>query len=302
MDQSPAVQALVASYGGSDSTRPDFNRLRYVKFSSTHEPRDLGQIPEGAMVLDGLVGAQSGTQTLFFRFYAPRPARIGLRRVPLNPYTDQYISLALRGADGNAIAVQPEAPPAQAASVVSIAGGAILELQGGYIESDYWDEGYAEAEGLVLNIPPVISAEFGTTQEIDSLVAAAGDERPAGVYTITVSSSQWPPLPFRLQVLARPSEDLLGVATFAIEGEGRVGLFDLDALADFQLDASGHLARLYTLGANQLISYAADQYWDDGYAVNDGLAASEATPQVADFTITPTALVQRLSPLQGSYF
>jgi hypothetical protein len=85
MDQSPAVQALVASYGGSDSTRPDFNYQRYVQFFSTHEPRDLGQLTEGALVLEGLVGAQSGTQTLFFRFHAPRPARIGLRQVPLNP-------------------------------------------------------------------------------------------------------------------------------------------------------------------------------------------------------------------------
>ena len=209
----------------------------------------------------------------------------------------------MRGADGNAIPVQSEAPPIPQSEVIRlIAGGGTLELQGGYVESDYWDEDYAEAEGLVLNIPQAVSTEFGTTQEIDSLVEAAGNERPAGVYTFTVSSSQWPPLPFRVQVLARPSEELHGLATLTVEGDGRVGLFDLDGLADFQIDGSGHLARLYTLGANELISYAADHYWEDGYAVNDGLAESEANPQVADFTITPTALVQRLSPLQGLFF
>jgi hypothetical protein len=255
------------------------------------------------MVIEGLVGAQSGTQTLFFRFYAPRPARIGLRKVPLNPYADQYIALGLRGADGNAIPVLPEAPSEQPVGVTTLgATGGVIQLQGGYVPTGYWDEGYGEAEGLVLNIPPAISTEFGTAFEIDSLVAAAGKERPAGVYTFTVSSSQWPPLPFRLQILARPSEDLHGTATLSVEGAGRVGLFALGGFADFQIDAAGHLARLYTLGANELVSYAFDQYWEDGYAVSDGLAASVPTPQVADFSLTPTAEVQRLSPLQGLFF
>lgn len=303
MDQSSAVQALVASYGGSDSVAPNFNCSRYVRFFSIHEPRDLGEIPEGALVLDGLVGAQSGTQTLFFRFHALLPARIGLRKVPLNPYTDQYIALGLSDPDGNNIPIQPEAPPASQIFTTEVRSGAVaLELQPGYLEADYWDEGYAEAEGLVLNIPPAISTEFGTTQEIDSLVAAAGALRPAGTYTITVSSSQWPQLPFRLQLIARPSEELHATGTLVIDPTGRLGLFDLDGLAEFQVDATGHLARLYTLGADLLISYTVDQYWQDGYAVNDGLAAADPNPQVADFTITPTALVQRLSPIQGLFF
>ena len=323
MDQSPAVQALVAGYGGSDSTLPNFNRPQYVRFASIHDSRDLGQIPAEGVVLDGLVGAQSGTQTLFFRFHSPQPARIGLRRVLLNPYTDQYITLGLRGPDGLLIPVQPDAPPTPPGDTfrlvsdggfsnlaegyvrdgywASFDGGySVVDLKEGYAEDGYWDEIYVQIEDLIL-VPPVISLEFGAAQEVDSLVIAAAEQRPPGIYTVTVSSSQWPQLPFRLQLLVRADRDLRGVADFTIQGTGRL-LFDLGGVAAFRIDAVGRLARLYILGAATSLSYSAGQYWDDGYAIADGASGETPNPQVADFTIKPTAKVQRLSPSQGAFF
>jgi hypothetical protein len=278
MDQSPAIQALVAGYGGSDPARPSAQRQHYTRFFSIHEPRDLGEIPGGTMMLDGVVGAQEGTQTLFFRFHAPEPARIGLRQVPLNPYTDQYISLGLSGPDGKAIPVQSGAPPAQQTVTTRlISEGQSVRLEGGYIADDYWDEGYAEAEGVFLFTPPIFSIEFGSASEIDSLIASAGGECPPGAYIITVASSQWPPLPFRVQILARSSAKLPALATLSLEGSGRVGLFDLEGTPDFALDAAGRLTRTYHPGA-------------------------APSPLISDFSITTSAKVQRLSPLQGLFF
>jgi len=333
VDQSPAVQALVAGYGGSDSTLPNFNRPQYVRFASIHDSRDLGQIPAEGVVLDGLVGAQSGTQTLFFRFHSPQPARIGLRRVLLNPYTDQYIALGLRGPDGLLIPVQPDAPPTPPGDTFRlVSDGGFSNLAEGYARNGYWDEGGSgappqghvedgywdddysvidfgggysvvdlkEGEDLIL-VPPVISLEFGAAQEVDSLAIAAAEQRPPGIYTVTVSSSQWPQLPFRLQLLVRADRDLRGVADFTIQGTGRL-LFDLGGVAAFRIDAVGRLARLYILGAATSLSYSAGQYWDDGYAIADGASGETPNPQVADFTIKPTAKVQRLSPSQGAFF
>ena len=303
MNHSPQVIAFTDVYGGSDATAPSFNKPRYIRGGSLNTPISLGVVPGNGLRVTGTIGAESGTQTLFFLFRAAEPRRIALQRVPLNPYTDQYITLGLRGPDGNAIPLRPEAPPsAQDATTVVISGGRVPRLREGYVDFDYWDAGYAEAEDLFFNTPPAASTDSGTADKIASLVPEASEKLLPGDYVITVSSSQWPALPFRLQVLARPAEELGGVASFSVEGTGRVGLFDLDGFAVFQVDASGQMSRLYTFGANSSFSYSADSYWEDGYALNDGAAGDVPNPQVADFSITATALVQRLSPLQGAFF
>ena len=273
MNHSPQVIAFTDVYGGSDATAPSFNKPRYIRGGSLNTPISLGVVPGNGLRVTGTIGAESGTQTLFFLFRAAEPRRIALQRVPLNPYTDQYITLGLRGPDGNAIPLRPEAPPSvQDATAVVISGGRVPRLREGYVDFDYWDVGYAEAEDLFFNTPPAASTDSGTADKIASLVPEASEKLLPGDYVITVSSSQWPSLPFHLQIFASPTEELKGAATFAVEGAGRVGLLDLEGLGDFQVDASGQLSRLYMLGVN------------------------------ADFSITATALMQRLSPLQGLFF
>ena len=247
VDQSSATTALYNGYGGSDNAEASFNRPRYVRFYSVHKPRDFGTVEFLDLDLEGVVGAESGTQTLFFRFTITRPAKIGLRKIRLNRYTDQYITIALRDGDGNGVPLGAD----------GFAGSTILDrqtfeqippqiLEIGYALCGYWENGYAEYDCFSLTFPPRIT--IGDADADDPFGADYGVLLPAGPYTFTVSSSQWPQLPYRIQVVVAPQINLAGSAELQLTAQARLSLVELGGLADLRLEPSARIPVTYALG------------------------------------------------------
>lgn len=89
--------------GGSDSTTPSFNNPEYVRFDSIHDSKDLGDWSSLKADLTGVIGAEAGTQTLFFKFRLSDPGPIRLQLTPTSKWTDRFLQLALLDADQRTI-------------------------------------------------------------------------------------------------------------------------------------------------------------------------------------------------------
>lgn len=214
MDQTKQWRNTVAAYGGSDNTELSFNASRYVRYASVHEPRDFGAVGSIGLDLQGLVGAQSGTQTLFFRLTAKEECRLGMRKVPINRYTDQYISIGISGEDIGLIDLQEDLE----ADIQS------AQIDLGYVTCGYWETGYAELDCQFAELEQGSLAQ----EELSYL----GDQTfPPGRYTFTVSSSQWPKLPFHVQIAVATPPVLFGIATQSTDAFGSVGLKSLIGVA-----------------------------------------------------------------------
>jgi hypothetical protein len=263
MDQSVAELAARAAYGGSDATVPSFNFPAYVRFASVHEPRDFGVVETLKLDLQGLVGAESGTQTLFFSFTLAQPAKIGLRRIRLNPYTDQYISTSLRDGGGNQI---PLGVDGFARSGIDDAFAfeilEPIEVDIGYVNCGYWDNGYAEYDCFRVPLP----ARNLSGDPEDPFEPIDAELLPAGEYVFTVSSSQWPKLPYRIQLVAAPQPALSGTAGGRLDGSARLTLNLLAGAAGGRLDLQGAIQRELNLSGG------------------------------ADLVLAPTATLDRQSP------
>jgi hypothetical protein len=245
VDQSAAKVATIQAYGGSDSTLPNFNRPSYVRFFSVHQPRDFGAVPFLRLDLEGLVGAESGTQTLFFSFTTTKPARIGLRRINTNRYTDQYISIGLRDPDGKQVPLGADGfARSSVIDIVSIELLDPLEADIGYAVCGYWDKGYAEYDCFKVFRPSRIQ----TGDPDDPFESLGGELMPPGRYVFTVSSSQWPQLPYRIQAIVAPQVDLAGAAEFRLEPQGRLAIQLLRGSADLSLAVTGRIAQTFDLG------------------------------------------------------
>lgn len=85
--------------GGSDDTSPSFNNPEYVRFNSLKSSQDLGTWGSLKATLRGVVGAEAGTQTLFFKFQLTEPGFIRLKLLPVNRWTDRFLQVSLLGAD-----------------------------------------------------------------------------------------------------------------------------------------------------------------------------------------------------------
>jgi hypothetical protein len=220
MDVSPRITEIVGGYGGSDRVAPNFSTTRYVRYGSTTDPLDLGGLPGGDVILDGVIGGESGANTLYFKFRLNEPARLAARIVPLQRYRDQYISLSLAdeegdwraaGGEGYATLPFPFIPDELTES--------ILNAQS-YVNSNYWAEGYALSEGFSDRLA-------ATTIRTDARLIPVSDIMPSGLYRVVVSSSQWPALPFRLQLSSRGAVRLSGDADLALSASLRTSLVRL---------------------------------------------------------------------------
>jgi hypothetical protein len=89
--------------GGSDSTDPSFNRQAYVRFDSLRQGRDLGLWRNLRANVEGFVGSEAGTNTVFFRVEASADPELRLLLDPINPYTDQYLQLSILGPNGQSL-------------------------------------------------------------------------------------------------------------------------------------------------------------------------------------------------------
>lgn len=229
-------------YGGSDLTQPSFNRPRYVRYGSVHTPRDFGDVDSLQLDLQGLVGAESGTQTLFFRFNARKRSRVGIRKIRINRYTDQYIDAALQDGDGKQVPIGVDGF-ARSSIVDGLTAEQIPNIiaEIGYVFCGYWDKGYAEYDCFEVTFPARVFGDGSAAD--DPFDPFYGEVLPAGPYAFTVSSSQWPQLPYRIQLVVYPEPKLSGDVTLSLTPVCRIGLSHLGGVVDLTLDPTGRLPR-----------------------------------------------------------
>lgn len=246
MDESASQVEIVNRYGGSDVAAPSHNRMRYTRHGSVHDALNLGPVDRLNTVIDGMVGAESGTQTLFFEVQSQHPSRIGLRLIRSKPYIDQYISTTL-SSEGGPLVLGPDG---FAGSTIASAGesGAtqdvVLDL--GYVNCGYFERPadgstYTEQDCSFFTVPGITTDPvFSTDANFDSPYGAV---LPAGPYRFTVSSSQWPQLPYCIQIVVIPVGRLAGVATCQSIPRGRLSLSELASTVQLSSLASARLSQ-----------------------------------------------------------
>lgn len=161
-DQGENQRQRVLAYGGSDDTYASFNRTRYTVRATRENPQYLGEHSNADISVSGVIGAESGSQTLFFRLEIAEEARLEIRRVRVNRYTDQYISFNLREKSGYSSALELlEAEPADEANSYSERLGAIVPA-GGYdlvISSSQWVELPYELQVVIKSLVKTLEGE-----------------------------------------------------------------------------------------------------------------------------------------------
>ena len=222
MDQSAAQLEVIRAYGSSDVASPSFDYPRYVKHASVHQPYDLGKVDAFDATLQGMIGAESGSQTLFFSFETLSPARIGLRMVCGNDYEHQYTELTLSDDSGqiplgiDSFANSTLLSPLQVATVSET----VISLS--YVASGYWTTGYAFNDGASYSVP---SVTIGTVEDAGaSFRSPYGAIMPAGKYRFTVTSSVWPQLCFCAQLAVVPPGRLAATIESRAEPIARIAL------------------------------------------------------------------------------
>lgn len=249
-DVSAEILEQLRTYGGSDRVAASFNATRYVRHGSTTDPLDLGPLLDGDTFLEGVVGGESGSQSLYVAFSLDGPARLGARLVPGNRYRDQYIGLNVSSPAGAQVpqrdlVLVPSPPPRLDQAYVTVT------ITDGYAETGYWLDGYALFDG-------------GTVQTISSPeqspspppLLPGGDVLPGGAYRAVISTSRWSELPFVLHLATRRPRSLSGSADLVLEMDGRTSLQRAGALADLFLEVDGRIANVAHLAGTGDLSLA----------------------------------------------
>ncbi len=92
-------------YGGSSPSDPSFLRPDRVLYNSISKSRDLGDINNFKGTFSGSIGAETGTQTIFFKANILGKASIQIQKNSINKYTDKQISVGILNADRRPINV-----------------------------------------------------------------------------------------------------------------------------------------------------------------------------------------------------
>lgn len=82
-------------HGGSDPSTQSFLRPRFTKYNSVSKSRDLGRINNFFGTFNGEIGAESGSQTLFFKIHTLGAASLRITKNASNRYTDKQISVGI---------------------------------------------------------------------------------------------------------------------------------------------------------------------------------------------------------------
>ena len=94
-DQSDSLNRIKSGYGGSDSSKPSFNRPGYVKYNTFSKARDLGEVSNISATLTGTIGTEAGANTHYFKVFCEAPTHIRVFRNDIHKQTDKYISVGL---------------------------------------------------------------------------------------------------------------------------------------------------------------------------------------------------------------
>jgi hypothetical protein len=94
-DQSQALETLRRSYGGSEPSQPSFLRPHYVRYNGVNRSRDLGTTEILLTELEGQVGGQAGSHTLYFRLTLPRDLALQVVRTSTGASTDRFVRVGL---------------------------------------------------------------------------------------------------------------------------------------------------------------------------------------------------------------
>ncbi|MEB3235363.1 MAG: hypothetical protein VKM98_08035 [Cyanobacteriota bacterium] len=181
MDVSQAILDIIATYGSGDSTKPSLNRPRHVKHGSSTQALDLGVLDEQDLLINGIVGSESGSSTIFYRFKTDRLMQVAARIVPVeisphgpfstaspqasrpakrgdssdsrDPFSPLYLYLAVSLTDQNGKPIEtgfdsftPLAARSEGPSQALVASGI------GYVADNYWQAGYAEQDGVTVGV------------------------------------------------------------------------------------------------------------------------------------------------------
>jgi len=247
MDQAASQRASIAQYGGSDTASPSFNRPSYVLYTSVNHPKDFGSVRQIDLDIEGVVGAESGSQTLFFTFTTLLLSRITLRRVLLNPYTDQYVSVSLRNNEGSVLLSYdgfsyslPDSPASLGAAPVPI-----FDL--GYVSCGYWVTGYGENDCQQTSPRATPVGSGGAAALGVELASASTEIVPPGPYRVVVSSSEWPQLPYRFLLNVGLVGELSGASDLQDQSRAQLGLTKPVGEARLRLVPMGALVRSIAL-------------------------------------------------------
>jgi hypothetical protein len=85
----------------SQDGAPSFNRPELVRFDSLRDSKDLGAITDIKAHLSGFIGAEAGSQSLFFSFQLLAPGAIQVQTVTGSKWTARFVSASLRSESGS---------------------------------------------------------------------------------------------------------------------------------------------------------------------------------------------------------
>jgi hypothetical protein len=94
--------------GFGDETSARFLGQESVEYDSVGSPQYLGSFIELDREISGTVGDQTGKATVFFSFDLPLFARVRLRLLPVERWTDRFLQLSLLDPDRRAIALDAD--------------------------------------------------------------------------------------------------------------------------------------------------------------------------------------------------
>ena len=98
-NQSDSINKIKGGYGGSDSSRPSFNRPAYVKYNSFEKARDLGTVDNLEITLEGDIGTETGASSKFYKVNIAGDADLRIVLNTLSQYTGKYISVGILDKD-----------------------------------------------------------------------------------------------------------------------------------------------------------------------------------------------------------
>ena len=98
-NQSDSINKIKAGYGGSDKTSPSFLRPQHVSWNSPSKAKDLGTVNNLYLLVNGDIGSEVGTNSLFFKVKTSGKSDIQVVKNSISKYHDKEISVGILNED-----------------------------------------------------------------------------------------------------------------------------------------------------------------------------------------------------------